>query len=62
MLSEAQIKKFQDLYKKRFGKEISRKETLEKGSKLIRLMELIYKPMSEREHNALQKRRAETKD
>ena len=62
MLSNKQIAKFQTLYKKRFSKEISREEAYEKGVKLIRLIELIYKPMTETEYQQLQKRRRETKD
>ena len=60
MLSNEQIKKFQTLYKNRFGKEISREEAYEKGVKLVRLVELIYKPMTEDEYEQLQKRRKET--
>ena len=60
MLSDEQIKQFQILYKNRFGKEISREEAYEKGAKLIRLVELIYKPMTEDEYRQLQKRRKET--
>jgi len=62
MLSDQQIKKFQTLYKKRFNKEISRGEAYEKGAKLIRLVELIYKPMSEGEYKKLQERRRKTGD
>jgi hypothetical protein len=47
MLLKKQITGFQTLYKKRFGKEISREEAYEQGAKLIRLIELIYKPMAE---------------
>ena len=61
MLSDEQIKQFQILYKNRFGKEISREEAYEKGAKLLRLVELIYKPMTEDEYKQLQKRRRETK-
>jgi len=61
ILSNEQITKFQMLYKNRFGKEISREEAYEKGAKLIRLVELIYKPMSEKEYQMVQKRRKETK-
>ena len=61
MLSNEQITKFQTLYKNRFGKEISREEAYEKGAKLIRLVELIYKPMTEKEYKMVQKRRKETK-
>jgi len=59
MLSDEQIKQFQILYKNRFGKEISREEAYEKGAKLVRLVELIYKPMTEDEYKQLQKRRKE---
>jgi len=62
MLSDEQIKQFQMLYKKHFGKEISREEAYEKGAKLVRLVELIYKPMTENEYKQLQKRRKDTDD
>ena len=60
MLSDEQIRKFQILYKKRFGKEIGREEAYEKGVKLLRLVELTYKPMTETDYQKLQKRRKET--
>ena len=60
MLSDEQITKFQALYKNRFGKEISREDAFEQGAKLIRLVELIYKPMTEKEYSALQERRQAT--
>lgn len=60
MLSDEQIKQFQMLYKKHFGKEISREEAYEQGAKLIRLVELIYKPISEAEYKQLQKRLKDT--
>ena len=62
MLSDEQISKFQMLYKNRFGKEISREEAYEKGAKLLRLVELIYKPMTEAEYQKLQERRRQTGD
>ena len=62
MLSDEQIKQFQILYKKRFGKEISREEAYEKGAKLLRLIELIFKPITEAEYQKLQERRRETGD
>lgn len=60
MLSDEQVMKFQKLYKNRYGKEIGREEAYEQGVKLIRLVELIYKPMNESEYIKLQKRRQET--
>ena len=62
MLSNEQVTKFQTLYKNRFGKKISREEAYEQGVKLIRLVELIYKPMTEAEYQQLQERRRETGD
>lgn len=62
MLSNEQITKFQTLYKNQFGKKISREEAYEKGAKLIRLIELIYKPMNETEYQQLQERRRQTGD
>lgn len=44
MLTEKQISKFQELYKKNFGKEISRDEALEKGIKIVELIKLVYQP------------------
>ena len=59
MLTDAQIVKFQMLYKEQFGKEISRQEALEKGIKLVRIVELVYKPITQEEYDAVQKRRSE---
>lgn len=59
MLSDEQIKSYQLLYKNRFGKEISQAEALEQGVKLIRLIELVYKPMTKDDFQKLQERRQE---
>ncbi|MFA4880447.1 MAG: hypothetical protein WC650_02385 [Candidatus Doudnabacteria bacterium] len=61
MITDVQIAKFQTLYKNRFGKTISREEAFDMGVKLIRLVELIYKPMKENEYQELQKRRQSQK-
>lgn len=62
MLSGEQITKFQTLYRARFGRDISREEAYEQGVKLVRLVELIYQPMTETEYQRLQERRRETGD
>lgn len=62
MLNDAQITKFQTIYKNCFGKDIGREAAYEKGAKLIRLIELIYKPMTETEYQQLQECRRETGD
>ena len=60
MLTDQQIIKFQTLYKNRFGKELNRQEAYEKGVKLLRLMEIIYKPMTQEEYQQLEERRKQT--
>lgn len=60
MLSNEMITKYQELVKKRFNREISREEALENGTKLFRLVELVYRPMTEEENSRLQRRRMET--
>jgi len=62
VLDNEQITKYQTLYKNRYGREISREEAYEQGAKLIRLIELIYKPMTEAEYQELQERRRQTGD
>jgi len=44
-LTEEDIKKFQQIYKKRFGKSISKTEAKIQGEKLVNLMKLIYRPI-----------------
>lgn len=60
MLSEEQITKFQTLCKNHFGRDVGRDEAYEKGAKLLRLFELIYKPITETEYQQLQERRLAT--
>lgn len=59
MFSDAQIKKFQTTYKNLFGVELCRAEALEKLTSLVRIVELTYLPMTEKEFNQLQQRRLE---
>ena len=51
MLSDEQIKQFQALYKDAFGLEISKEEALSKGTKLVRLFELVYQPITKGQYN-----------
>lgn len=62
MLSDEMITKYQELVRERFNREISREEALENGTTLLRLVELIYKPMTGDEFKIVQKRRRETKE
>ena len=60
MISDEMITKYQELVKKRFNREVSRSEALEQGTRLSRLVELVFKPMSETEFKLVQKHRKET--
>jgi len=62
MLSDKDVKSFIEIYKNRFGKELSYEEATQKANTLLRMVELIYKPMTVQEYNNLQKRRKETGD
>ena len=62
MLSDEMIAQYQALVKKRFNREISREEAIESATKLLRLVELTYKPMTEAEYQQLQERRRQTGD
>lgn len=46
MLKESQIEEFRALYKTRFGKEISKEEACERGTKLINLLKAIKQPIT----------------
>ena len=56
-LTDEHITQFQTLYKERFGAEISREDAHEKGIKLLRLMSLIYKPMTGEEQDKVRERK-----
>ncbi len=59
-LTDQQIKKFQALYKARFHQDISREKVYDMGIKLARLMQIVYKPMTEADYQKLQARRRQT--
>lgn len=42
-ISDEQLKKFKEIYKKEFGKEISDKEAYESAYNLLNLMDILYK-------------------
>ena len=57
MISKEALNKFKVLYKEHFNKDISDQEALDKGTRLVGLMRAIYKPMTQKEYDAIQKRR-----
>jgi hypothetical protein len=46
-LSKEAMEKFKEIYKKKYGEEISDEEAYEKGRRLIRLFKLIYQSIPE---------------
>jgi hypothetical protein len=57
MLSDERIAQFQALYKKHFNEDLSKEEAYELGAKLVRMVQLVYKPITEKEYQDWQKRR-----
>jgi hypothetical protein len=62
MISKEGLDQFKQIYKKRFNKELADDVVLEKATALLRMVEIIYKPMTLGEYEAPQKRRVETGD
>lgn len=58
-LTKKQVENFQDIYRESFGREISYQDALEEGVKLVRLMEIVYKPIIQREMNDLKEGRTQ---
>jgi hypothetical protein len=57
MISKERLKEFKRIYKKEFKEDLSDEVALEKAAKLLRLVELIYKPMKKEEYDTVKKRR-----
>lgn len=61
MISEKALENFKAIYKKRFIKELSNQNALESATKLLRMVEIVYQPMTEKDYKKIQRRREETK-
>jgi hypothetical protein len=59
VLSDENVKEFQKLYKEHFGIEISKSDAYENGSKLLRLIALLYRPTDQTEQVSSQTRHTE---
>ncbi len=57
MLSNEQIKKFQKIWRQRFGREIPDEDVDREGSRLVRIVQLICKPTAASEGDEIKKRR-----
>ena len=56
-ISQKSLDEFKSLYRKQFGKDLTDVEAREKGSQLIRFLEIVYKPMTKEEFDKLEERR-----
>ena len=59
-LLDDDIAKLQSLYRSELGVEISREDAYERGIKLLRLMSIVHKPITEKEYDQTEKRRTDT--
>lgn len=53
MISQKSLDEFKRLYREHFGKDLTNAEAYEKGSRLIRLLEIVYKPMTKEEFDRM---------
>jgi len=53
--SKEAIEEFKEIYKKEFGEELSDQDATERATKLLNLMEAIYKPIPQKKHDKIQK-------
>lgn len=58
-ISDKQLEKFRELYKKKFNQIIDRQEAFASLTKLVNLIRIIDKPITEAEFERLQERRKE---
>jgi len=52
-LTDKNIKQFQAIYKEQFGTDISKAEAAEQGLKLVNLLSVVYKPMTQERSDAI---------
>jgi hypothetical protein len=61
IVSPKALEEYKEIYREQFGKDISDAEALEQATKLLRLMEIVYKPMTKKDFDILEERRKNTK-
>ena len=52
----AALEEFKRIYKEEYGKDLSDAEAYENASKMLRLMELVYKPMTKKDYEEITER------
>jgi len=59
IFTEAQLDKFKALYKKHFNEELSQQDAYDKAVKLVRMMQIVYKPITQAQYDQVMARRRE---
>ena len=59
VLSDENIIAFQALYKEHFGKDISKEDAYNQGSKLLKLVSILYRPKTTEDFENPQTQQAE---
>ena len=54
-ISPAHVEKLKELYKARYGAVLSNQEALDRGIKLVGLIQQIYQPMSKDKYRGISK-------
>lgn len=54
-LTTEQVEQFQSLYRKRFGRDISKKNAYEQGVKLLQLLGAVYQPVTKNDYEKANK-------
>lgn len=62
IITDKQLAEFKALYKKRFGEELTDQEAMAKATKLVRLMEIIYRPLTKADLEMVEERKKELED
>lgn len=52
--SDDQVKKFKQLYREHFGRDITSAEARERGMNLLRIVKFVYQPITQAEVDALE--------
>lgn len=53
-LTDEDIEEFQDIYERKFGTRIEKAEAQAKATSLIRLMQIVYRPLTDEEERIAQ--------
>lgn len=54
-LTSEQVEQFRSLYRKRFGRDISKESAYEQGVKLLQLLGAVYQPVTKNDYEKANK-------